>query len=122
MSKTLLFTAGILFCLSAEAQSVKGFISPQMTFSTELFPQKEKSVAFLSMMPEPKSMSVSTDLNATVSTLPQDYDLSKQIRREQSIKRAAVVPYSSDPLGRSPLPDAGRLANEQMQMRNMRTR
>jgi len=121
MSKIVGCFIGILCCAAAEAQSNQGFISPDMAYSTELFPKKEKNVAFLSSMPESTS-SIPEGGTPTISALPKEYDLAKDIRREQRIKRAAVVQYTSDPLGRSPLPDAGREANEQMQMRNITTR
>ena len=121
MFKAALLIAGTLFCFVAKAQSNKGFITPEMAFSTELFPKMKKDIAFLNALPQPKSMSATPLLTPNQPALPENYDVVRDINRSQQLKRAAVIPYSTDRLGRSPLPDAGRDAIEQLQMRNTST-
>jgi|GEM_PF-7030377 len=121
MFKALISFAVFLICFVSNAQSNSGFITPDMAFSTELFPEKKKDIAFLNQLPQPKSMTVVPSLTSSQPVLPNNYNIGKEINRDRQLKRAAVVPFSSDPLGRSPLPDAGRDAIEQLQMRNMTT-
>lgn len=56
----------------------------------------------------------------SLDTFTTDYNWTKDIRRNESFKKAAYYQYNYDALGRSPLPDASRDVMQQTLMKSPR--
>ncbi|RZJ72039.1 hypothetical protein [Flavobacterium sp.] len=122
--RIVLFSIG--FALSAtfasaqeKIQPKSTFIAPELTFSRELFPTQKDSISFLSLAPA--NLKSTLLVNSADNKLPANYDWQKDVNRSNAIKRSAVRQYTSDPLGRSPLPDASRDVMERSLIRDMKT-
>lgn len=109
--------AVLLVSISANAQQRKAFVSPDMAFSRELLARQTTQT----QVGMPYNVSQSCfDSNKPVKLVLVDYNFGKDIRRIESLKKAAFQPYNFDALGRSPLPDASKDVMQQILMKSPR--